>query len=202
MTRRFGLSFDYLCPFARNAHEHVVAGLRAGADWHVDFVPYSLSQGHVKNDQTPIWDRDRPEAASGILAFLVGLTVRDQDPDRFLDVHEALFAIRHDRGEDIKDPEVIRATLDGVGLDGHDVMHRALDGQALKTLQQEHEAAVRDHNVWGVPTFIGSQRAVFVRLLDRPDNDGELGRRRIEQILDLIEDAPNLHEFKQTELAR
>ena len=35
MTRQFAVSFDYRCPFARNGHESVVAGLRAGRDWDV-----------------------------------------------------------------------------------------------------------------------------------------------------------------------
>ena len=30
MTLSFGVTFDYRCPFARNAHEHLVAGLQAG----------------------------------------------------------------------------------------------------------------------------------------------------------------------------
>ena len=202
MTRRFALSFDYLCPFARNAHEHVITALRDGADWDVTFVPYSLSQGHVPEGEPALWERDDPAAASGILAFLVALTVRDDDPDRFLDVHEALFATRHDHGRDIKDPAVLAEALDELGLDGADVVTGAQDGRALKTLQQEHEAAVADHDVWGVPTFIGADRAVFVRLLDRPDGDAALARRRVEQVLDLVEGEPALHEFKQTELSR
>jgi hypothetical protein len=57
VTRRFAITFDYLCPFARNANEHVIAGLRAGADWDVHFLPYSLAQGHVEEDQQDVWVR-------------------------------------------------------------------------------------------------------------------------------------------------
>ena len=48
MARQFAVSFDYRCPFARNAHESVVAGLEAGRDWDVTFVPFSLDQMHVE----------------------------------------------------------------------------------------------------------------------------------------------------------
>jgi hypothetical protein len=58
VSRRFGITFDYLCPFARNANEHVTAALRAGADWDVSFVPYSLAQGHVEDGDVDVWDRD------------------------------------------------------------------------------------------------------------------------------------------------
>ena len=32
----FDVNWDYRCPFARNAHEHLVAALAGGADWEVD----------------------------------------------------------------------------------------------------------------------------------------------------------------------
>src|SRR5262249_33211398 len=41
MTRSFGLTFDYRCPFARNGHEAAVNALREGADLDVTFVPFS-----------------------------------------------------------------------------------------------------------------------------------------------------------------
>lgn len=200
MSRRFGLTYDYLCPFARNAHEHVVTALRAGADWDVEFVPFSLVQVHVEEGQASVWDRPEPNRESGILAFQVGLAVRDRFPDRFLDVHEALFAARHDEGRDLKDPDVLRDVVARCGLDPDEVFALVEDHTPLKVLQEEHEAAARDYGVWGVPTFIAGGRGVFVRLLDRPGGDPELARRRIEQVVDLVENAPMLHEFKQADL--
>ena len=41
-------------------------------------------------------------------------------------------------------------------------------GGPLVTVRKEHESAVDTNAVWGVPTFIGRERSVFVRLLDRP----------------------------------
>lgn len=202
MRRSFGITFDYLCPFARNANEHVIEGLRAGAPWDVRFVPYSLAQGHLDDDDIAVWDGDSPDTASGILALQVGLAVRDHFPDHFLDVHQALFAARHDEGEDIKDPDVLRAALVPLGIDVDPVFDLVDDRRPLKVLREEHEAGVRDHAVWGVPTFLGAERSVFVRLLDRPDGDGELATRRVHTVLDLVEGQPMLHEFKQTELTR
>ncbi len=199
MTRRFQLTFDYLCPFARNANEHVVAGLRADADWDVDFVPFSLAQGHVEAGDTPIWDRESPLDASGILALAAGVVVRDEFPTHFLDVHEALFAARHDAGQDIKRRDVVGAVLRDAGVDADAVLARVDDGAALKTVREQHEAAVA-REVWGVPTFMTEQRSVFVRVLDRPDGDGAGATRRIEQIVDLVDGAAMLHEFKQVDL--
>ncbi|MFA9445968.1 DsbA family protein [Egicoccus sp. AB-alg6-2] len=202
MRLRFGITFDYLCPFARNANEHVVAALRGGADWDVDFVPYSLAQGHVEEGQPDVWDHDDPEAASGILALEVGLLVRDRYPDAFLDVHEALFAARHDEGGDLKDPKVLAAALRTAGLDAEAVLADVAEGEVREQLRKEHDAGVAEYHVWGVPTFIAGDRAVFVRLMDRPEGDVAKATRSIEQVIDLVVNAPMLHEFKQTDLPR
>jgi hypothetical protein len=200
VTRRFAVTFDYLCPFARNANEHVIAALEAGADWDVIFTPYSLAQGHVPEGDADVWVRDEPYVESGILALAVGLVVRDQHPDSFLAVHRGLFAARHDAGGDIKDAEVIARVLHDAGVDADEVLDEARSPAVLKQLQEEHDAGVRDHEVWGVPTFIGTDRAVFVRLMDRPDGDAAHATRTIEHVLDLVDGHPNLHEFKQTDL--
>jgi hypothetical protein len=201
VPRSFGLTFDYLCPFARNAHEHVVTALRDGADWDVRFVPYSLAQGHLDEGEAAYWDREDPNEGSGILAFQVGLAARDHLPERFLDVHLALFATRHDQGDDIKDEGVLRHMLDGLGIDADEIMGIVADRRPLKVLAEEHTAAVENHTVWGVPTFISGGRAIFVRLMDRP-NDAEHARATIGQVVDLVEGAPMLNEFKQTEIPR
>ena len=56
--------------------------------------------------------------------------------------------------------------------------------------------------MFGVPTFIVGEDAVFARLMNRPDGDGHLARRTIDQVLGLIADHPELNEFKHTRLSR
>ena len=200
MPRTFAITFDYLCPFARNGNEHVIEGLRDGAGWDVEFLPYSLAQGHVEPGQTDVWDLEDPDSAAGVLALQAGLAVRDHLPGQFLDAHEALFAARHDHGRNLRDPQVIRETLTAAGVDADTVFDVLAGGEPLKVLREEHESGVREHGIWGVPTFVAGARAVFVRLLDRPRGDGSLGRRRTEHIIDLVTGEPMLHEFKQTDL--
>lgn len=200
MTRRFALAFDYLCPFARNASEHVTASLRAGADWDVTFLPYSLAQGHVEDGDQDVWDRDRPLNIPGVLALAAGIAVRDALPERFLDVQDALFAARHDHGRDLKEREVVADALSFAGVNPAPVLTEIDHGAPLVTVRAEHERAVAQHEIWGVPTFITDDRAVFVRLIERPSEDLEVTRARVEQVLDLVEGALVLHEFKQTDL--
>ena len=202
MTREFSVTFDYLCPFARNAHEHVLAGLAAGADWRVSWLPYSLSQGHVGEGEEPVWDRQDPWSVSGVLALAVGMRVRDSQPERFPAAHRELFAVRHDHAEDLRDPDALARALERAGVPAAAVLDPLPDDEALDRLRREHEHGVQDHGVWGVPTFVTDERAVFVRLMDRPGNDGALARRRIEQVLDLVDGAVELNEFKQVDLPR
>ena len=56
--------------------------------------------------------------------------------------------------------------------------------------------------MFGVPTFIVGDDAVFVRLMTRPEGDSVLARATIDRVLDLIGDHPEVNEFKHTRLSR
>lgn len=200
MTRSFSVNWDYRCPFARNAHEHVVAGLRAGADWDVDFVPFSLSQVHVDEGGTPVWED--PAKARDLLAMRAGLVVRDNQPDRFLDVHVALFSARHDQGRDLRHPDVVRAVLAEAGADAESVMAALDEGAGLDGFRKEHEASADENGVWGVPTFVVGDRAAFVRLMTRPEGDGSASVALVERVVEAVGGWSELNELKHTTLSR
>ena len=195
----FAVTWDYRCPFARNAHEHLVAALRGGADWDVTFVPFSLGQVHVQEGEPDLWGRWRDD--SGLLALQAGVVVRDKFPERFLDVHDALFALRHDHGGQLRDDDAVRAVLTEQGVDADVVFSEIESGTSIDIVQEEHERAARDHTVWGVPTFIVGERAAFVRVMDRPEGDAERGRATIERLLDVIT-WTELNELKHTSIPR
>ncbi len=196
----FAITWDYRCPYARNAHEHVVAGLRAGAPWDVAFVPFNLDQPHIEEGQPPLWDE--PDRYPGLLATAAGIVVRDQFPDRFLTVHAALFAARHDQSRDLRVRSVLASVLEESGVDAAAVLFAIEDGWPLQSFRKEHEAAVADYDVFGVPTFIAGGRAVFVRLLNRPGDDDDLAVSTIERVVDLTTGWADLNEFKQTNVPR
>ena len=102
------------------------------------------------------------------------MVVRDKFPDRFLDVHEALFALRHDHGGHLRDEARGAARCSRRTASTPTPCSREIDGgDPLATVQAAHEAAAKDHHVWGVPTFIVGDQAVFVRFMDRPEGDAE-----------------------------
>ena len=199
-TRTFAVTYDYRCPFARNAHEHVVVALRDGAPWDVEFVPFSLSQVHVEEGGLPVWED--PAKASNLLAMEAGLAVRDNWPDRFADVHLALFAARHDEARDLREEAVVRDILRTAGLDDDAVLAEVAGGGPRATFRKAHDAAEAEYRVFGVPTFVSGDRAVFVRIMTRPDGDGALARTTIDHVLDLLDSHPELNEFKHTSIDR
>ena len=196
----FAVTWDYRCPFARNAHEHLAVALADGADWDVTFLPFSLSQAHVHDGGTPVWDD--PAKAPDLLALAAGVVVRDQYPDRFLDAHVALFAARHDEGLDLRVPDAVAQVLDGVGVPGDKVVAEVATAATLGDIRRAHERAVKEWAVFGVPTFVVDDRAVFVRIMSRPQGDAAPARRTVEGVLELLETMPDLNEFKYTTLSR
>jgi len=195
----FAVTWDYRCPFARNAHEHLAVALADGADWDVTFLPFSLSQVHVPEGGTPVWDD--PAKAADLLSLAAGVVVRDQYPDRFLEAHVALFAARHDEGLDLRVPHVVAGVLDGVGLPGDKIVAEVGTSAPAQEIRRAHERAVDELEVFGVPTFVVDDRAVFVRLMSRPLGDAALARRTIQGVLDLFDTLPDLNEFKHTSLS-
>lgn len=195
VARSFGLTFDYRCPFARLVHDHVVEGLRGGAEWDVKFLPFCLGQAHVEEGYPDVWDA--PDTDSGLLALQAAISVRDMQPTAFIDVHQALFEHRHTAGGSLRDRGVLTQVLERSGADAAAVFSDIDSGRTLEVVRDEHTRYVSSHSVWGTPTFVVRDSAIFVRLLDHSHGDAHVARRTIDRILDDIE-WPMLNEFKHT----
>jgi hypothetical protein len=196
---KFAVTWDYRCPFARNGHEHILDGLEAGAPWDVTFVPFFLNQSHVPEGGVPAWED--PAQQSDLLSLAAGVVVRDRFPEHLLKVHRSLFTARHDEGGDLRDRKVVHAALSRAGADADAVLAEVESGWPAKVIRDEHEGVVSTLDVFGVPTFIVGDDAVFVRLMNRPKGDADVARSTIDRILGLISEQPELNEFKHTRLS-
>jgi len=201
MTSRqsFAVTWDYRCPFARIGHEHILDALEAGAPWDVTFVPFFLNQSHVPEGGIPAWDD--PAQQADLVSLATGVVIRDRFPEHFLPAHRALFAARHAEGGDLRDRSVIHDALQRAGVDAAAVLAEVDAGWPAKQIRTEHEDVVSRLDVFGVPTFILGDQAVFVRLMVRPEGDTDKARATVERVLGLITDQPDLNEFKHTRLA-
>jgi protein-disulfide isomerase-like protein with CxxC motif len=176
----------------------LLGSTEAGTEWNVRWLGFSLNQTKVAEGETDVWDD--PEMAGVRMAVEVGIAVRDGWPDAFPAVHRGLFAARHDKGLDIRDHDVVADVLTAHGLDADKVFNEVLDCGPRDTFRAEHEQAVKEHKVFGVPTVIAGDQAVFIRLVDRPGTDAAHARATVERCLDLVTGWPNLNEFKHTSI--
>jgi hypothetical protein len=190
----FEVTFDYLCPFARNANEAVASYIKGSGRHAIGFRAFSLNQAHIPEGEAPVWHREPTEWGAGVTALLYGIAVRDSFPDQFLDFHVAAFALRHDQGLKYDEPG-LQAVASSVGIDVDVLTKEVWSGVPLTTLEFEHTEAVERWSVFGVPTFISGEEAVFIRFMERnhvPD---------LERALELVEWS-RLNEFKRTRISR
>ena len=193
----FELSFDYRCPFAKNIHLHVITALRAGADFDVTFVPWTLSQGHRPDGAPDVWDD--PTREPDLVALAAGVSVRDQQPEHFLAAHEALFRARHERHVRLATFDEVASVLQPIGVD---VANVRADLESRRPYREIHASYERFATVeaFGVPTFVVGSDATFVRYMDPPTADADASIRLIGSLLELMAHQPQLNEFKHTRL--
>lgn len=196
MARQFALTYDYRCPYARIANDHVLSAIAAdNGDYEVHFVPFSLTQAHLEVGETTVWEA--PAQDSGIEALQASVAIRDHQPDQFIDAHRALFEFRHTQAGNLRDRAALDSVLGDVGVDTDAVWNIVDSGEALATIEAEHTGYAHSHDVWGVPTFIRGDAAVFVRLLAPAGGDSDVARTTVDRILDQMEWSL-LNEFKHT----
>ena len=193
----FELSFDYRCPFAKNIHLHVLTALRAGADFDVTFVPWTLSQGHRHEGDPDVWND--PSREGDLVALAAGVSVRDLQPDLFFAAHEALFRARHERAIRLATFDEVASVLEPLGVDLGIVRDDLESRRPYREIQNSYERFATVE-AFGVPTFVVGSDATFVRYMDPPTTDADASIRLIDSLLTMIATQPQLNEFKHTRL--
>lgn len=191
----FKISYDYRCPFAKNLHLHLVRALRAGAEWSVEFSPWTMSQGHRAEGAPDVWAD--PTKDPDLLALAVSVSVRDHQPDRFLDAHEALFRARHESGLRLASWEDIDKALANVQLDvdaiRRDVASRRPHGIIADTFHEFER-----YEAFGVPTVVIDGDGTFIRYMSAPDGNDAASVDLITRLIALMTRDADLNEFKHT----
>jgi hypothetical protein len=193
----FDLSYDYRCPFAKNIHLHVLKALEAGADFDVNFVPWTMSQGYQDDGAPGVWNDPLFDAEH--LSLAVSVSVRDQQPDLFLAAHEALFRARHERAVRLVTIEEIDDVLRPLGVDMEQVRIDVASRRPHEVIGKNYEE-FSTYEAFGVPTFVVNGDATFVRYMVPPTDDAAESIKIIESMITLMALEPNLNEFKHTRL--
>lgn len=196
MPTSLRVTWDYLCPFARNAHTMLVNAIRAErVTMPVAFHAFSLSQNHLSPGEPAVWEQPAGSRGSGVLALEWGIAVRDHMPDAFLNWHMQAFAARHDSALDINDVDVLHDIAVSCDIDPDAIKTIVASGEPIATLRDEHTEAVERWQVFGVPTFITGEDAVFIRFMDRTALDD------LDRAIAML-DFANINEFKHTSVPR
>ncbi len=193
----FDLSFDYRCPFAKNMHLHVITALRAGADFDVTFMPWSLSQGSRAEGAPDVWND--PAYDADLLSLAAGVSIRDQQPDVFLAAHEALFRARHGGRKRLVTLEESGAVVAPLGVDMGVVASDVTSSRPHEVIAASHKEFDR-YEAFGVPTFVVNEQATFVRYMDEPTDDAQASIDLITNLVSMMALQPAINEFKHTQL--
>src|SRR6202167_2017069 len=177
----FDLSFDYRCPFAKNIHLHVIAALRAGADYDVNFAPWSLSQG--RDGGTDVWV---DPACDADLISLAGAGSAAGPPRA------------HIRRVTLDEISNVLAPL---GVDMAKVAADVASRRPHDVIAASHKEFNR-FEAFGVPTFVVNDDATFVRYMSEPSDDPSASVELITTLLTMMANRADLNEFKHTQLPR
>jgi hypothetical protein len=193
----FDLSYDYRCPFAKNIHLHVLNALDAGADFEVNFVPWTLSQSSRVDGAPDVWND--PAFDGDHLSLAAGVSVRDQQPEHFRRAHEALFRARHEHAIRLVTIEEVDGVLSPLGVDMQLVRNDVASRRPHEVIGKSYEE-FSSYEAFGVPTFVVKGDATFVRYMTPPTDDGAASIKIIESLVTLMALQPDLNEFKHTQL--
>jgi 2-hydroxychromene-2-carboxylate isomerase len=193
----FDLSYDYRCPFAKNIHLHVLKALEAGADFNVNFVPWTMTQGYQEDGAPGVWND--PSFDAEHLSLAVSVSVRDEQPDLFFAAHEALFRARHEQAIRLVTIEEIDSVLRPLGVDMEQVRIDVASRRPHEVIGKSYEE-FSTYEAFGVPTFVVNGDATFVRYMVPPNGDAAESVKIIQSMITLMALEPNLNEFKHTRL--
>ena len=93
----------------------MIKALDAGAQFSVNFVAWTMSQGYRSVGAPDVWDD--PAHDADLLSLAVSVSVRDLQPDLFLRTHEALFLARHEHAIRLVTMQEVDGVLAPLGVD-------------------------------------------------------------------------------------
>ncbi len=197
--RKFIYTFDYRCPFARNMTELIYYANKFDDKFKVDPIPLCLDQFHVEPDEMNIWDlEDRDKYLVALLSFNV---VKEYFPDEMWKFHMEMFLSRHDLGINLRSEEQVLKVLKKVGFNDTDalfVIEEAKSDKVVKSYAESHIELVEKYEVFGVPTIVLADSAVFVRLMERTIKPSQKAVEKLEYIIGMVEGHPDINEIKHT----
>ena len=195
MATTFEIFYDYRCPFVYRASLLLQNVLDSGKrPLEVRWRYFSLAQVNSKDDGWTVWEAPDSEFVKGRLAFKAAEAARRQD--RFEDFHLPLLHARHRDRLDIDDVAVVERVAVEAGLDLDRFRKDLADPEIVYAIAGDHVPAVKEHGIFGTPTFLfPSGAAAYVRLSEAPE--GADAVRIFDRIMSVAGDEPRILEIKR-----
>jgi predicted DsbA family dithiol-disulfide isomerase len=191
----FELFYDYMCPFVYRA-SLLLQNVRDSGERPLDvrWRYFSLAQVNSKDDGWTVWEAPDSEHVKGRFAFKAAEAARRQD--RFEDFHLPLLHARHRDRLDIDDVAVVERVAVEAGLDLDRFRKDVADPEIVYAIARDHEPAVKEHGIFGTPTFLfPSGAAAYVRVSEAPE--GADAVRIFDRIVSVAGDEPRILEIKR-----
>lgn len=186
--------YDYFCPFVYRASV-LLQNVGRTRPLKVAWRYFSLAQVNSKDDGWTVWDAPASENVRGRMAFKAAEAARKQG--RFEDLHMPLLAARHRDRLEIDEAEVVERLAVEVGLDLNRFRQDVSDPDILASLARDHRQAVREHGVFGTPTFVFPDGAsAYVRLREAPEV-GDHSTRVFDHLVAVAAREPSILEIKR-----
>ena len=195
MTRSLAVTFDYRCPFAYNGNAAVIARAPRRRRLRVPLRAVLARPGpRGRGRAAGVGPRARRGAAASSRCCTAS---RCATPSPTSSSTRTSRCSRRatTRGSSSTTKTCCATPSTTAGLDADAVADEVASGRPLETLAAEHTEAVERWGVFGVPTFIEGDEAVFVRFMERGRVDD------LERTLELL-DWTRLNEFKRPRIDR
>jgi predicted DsbA family dithiol-disulfide isomerase len=186
--------YDYFCPFVYRASV-LLQNVGRSRPLKVAWRYFSLAQVNSKDDGWTVWDAPASENVRGRIAFKAAEAARRQG--RFDDFHNLLLQARHRDRLEIDQPEVVERVAVDAGLNLEQFRQDVSDPDILAALARDHRQAVREHGVFGTPTFVFPDGAsAYVRLAEAPEA-GDHSTRVFDRLVSVAAGEPSILELKR-----
>lgn len=195
LAREFELFYDYFCPFVYRTSVLLQNVSDTGQrTLSIRWRYFSLAQVNSKDEGWTVWNAPDSERVKGRLAFKAAEAARRQY--RFDDFHMPLLHARHRDRLDIDDVAIVERVAVEAGLDLNRFRKDIADPDIVHAIARDHQPAVKEHGVFGTPTFVFPNGAsAYVRLSEVLEGTDAV--RVFDRIVSVAGDEPSIIEIKR-----
>lgn len=166
--------FDFACPFVYNAAVWLdMVKKNTDKKINIEWRHFSLQQNASTEEGFQVWEAQDLKTTRSLMAAIAGEAARRQGEDLFQAFLLKLLLERNGpKRIPLNDNEVFLRIAGDCGLDLERFKKDLSDISIINIIRQDHEEAVKNHGVFGTPTYIFENgQGSFVKMFIPPENE-------------------------------